>query len=62
MGIISDKNLKTPFVKTRSEESVPRPAGDGKLEPESKKYLRSVPLFYEENHKDYNQFASLVTE
>jgi hypothetical protein len=59
---ISDKNLKAPFVKTRSEESVPRPAGDDKLEPESKKYLRSVPLFYEENHKDYNQFASLVTE
>jgi hypothetical protein len=59
---ISDKDLKAPFVKTRSEESVPRPAGDETLEPESKKYLGSVPLFYEENHKDYNQFASLVTE
>jgi hypothetical protein len=59
---ISDKDLKAPFVKTRSEESVPRPTGDDKLEPESKKYLGSVHLFYEENHKDDNQFASLVTE
>ena len=59
---ISDKDLRAPFVKTRSEESVPRPAGDDKLEPESKKYLGSVPLFYEENRKDYNQFASLVIE
>ena len=62
MRSISDKDLKAPFVKTRSEESVPRPAGDDKLEPESKKYLGSVALLYDENHKDYNQFASLVTE
>jgi hypothetical protein len=59
---ISDKDLKAPFVKTRSEESVPRPAGDDKLEPESKKYLGSVSLFHEENRKNYNQFVSLVTE
>ena len=44
MRTISDKDLKAPFVKTRSEESVTRPAGDDKLEPESKKYLGSVPL------------------
>jgi hypothetical protein len=61
--IISDKDLRAPFVKTRSEESVPRPAGDDKLEPESRKYLGSAaPLFYEENRKDYNQFASLLIE
>jgi hypothetical protein len=60
--IISDKDLRAPFAKTRSEESVPRPAGDDKLEPESKKYLGSAPLFHEENRKDYNQFASLVIE
>jgi hypothetical protein len=59
---VSDKDLKAPLMKTRSEESVPRPVGDDKLEPESKKYLGSVPLFYEENHKDYNQFVSLVTD
>jgi len=53
----SDKDLRAPFVKTRSEESVPRPAGDDKLEPESKKYLGPAPLLYDENHKDYNQFA-----
>jgi hypothetical protein len=41
--IRSDKDLRAPFVKTRSEESVPRPAGDDKLEPESKKYLRFGP-------------------
>ena len=58
----SDKDLRAPFVKTRSEESVPRPAGDDKLEPESKKYLGPAPLLYEENHKDYNQFACLVKE
>ena len=57
MRIRSDKDLRAPFVKTRSEESVPRPAGDDKLEQESKKYLGSAPLLYEENHKDYNQFA-----
>ena len=62
MRTISAKDLKTPFMKTRREESVPTPARDDKLEPESKKYLGSVPLFYEENHKDYNQFASLVIE
>jgi hypothetical protein len=60
--IRSDKDLRAPFVKTRSEEGVPRPAGDDKLEPESKKYLGSVPLLYGENHKDYNQFAHLVKE
>jgi hypothetical protein len=43
----SDKDLRAPFVKTRSEESVPRPAGDDKLEPESKKYLGPAPLLYE---------------
>ena len=62
MRTISDKDLKAPFVKTRSEESVLRPAGDDKLEPKSKKYLGSVHLFYEESNKDYDQFVSLVTE
>ena len=31
-------------------------------EPESRKYLGSAPLLYEENRKDYNQFASLLIE
>ena len=62
MRIISDKDLRAPFTKTRSEESVPRPTGDNKFGPESKKYLGSVSLFYEENHKDYSQFSNLVTE
>jgi hypothetical protein len=60
--IRSDNDLRAPFVKTRSEESVPRPAGDDKLEPESKKYLGSAPLLCGENHKDYDQFAYLVKE
>ena len=50
MRIRSDKDLRAPFVKTRSEESVPRPAGDDD----------STHLLHEENHKDYNQFVYLV--
>jgi hypothetical protein len=55
--IRSDKDLRAPFVKTRSEKSVPRPARDDKLEPESKKYLGSALYLYEENNKDYDQFT-----
>jgi hypothetical protein len=54
--------LKEPFVKTRSEESAPWPAGDDKLEQEMEKYLGSAPILYDESEKDYDQIVSLVRE
>jgi hypothetical protein len=58
----TNKIGQEPIVKTRREEMVPESACDDKFEPESKKYLGSAALLYDENHKDYNQFAYLVKE
>jgi hypothetical protein len=43
-------------------KSVPWSASDDKLEQETKKYLGSAPLLYDESQKDYDQIVSLMRE
>jgi hypothetical protein len=63
LPIRSNKAIKGPFTQARNEESVPVSlAGDGKLEPEIKKYLGSAPILFDESEEDYSQFVDLVRE